>query len=390
MPENRVIVWVQNRGDRDHLSLEWHDPATGKRKSKSAGTCNPLEAEKRRADLEYELNHGLHTQASGMSWERFRELFEEEHIAFRRPSTKDNYSAAFDGFEKLCAPRSLRSVSERTASAFAAAMQKAGLAVGTIRQRLTLLRTALRWACGQKLIPEVPRFPAIKIPRKRPQAVPLESFERLLDKAPDANMRAFLLTGWLAGLRLQEAAALEWEPTEEAPYLDPAAGRIVLPAAMVKAVEDQWVPLDPELWDVLNALPRHGKKVFRFVDERDGHTLGRTGVGERVIRLAKRAGVKLSMRTLRRGFGCRYAGRVPAQVLQKLMRHASISTTMTYYANVDDAAMAAVRGKRRAELEAEMNFSKRVTGRVTEPEGQGRPEKAEDANLDTATGSGGE
>jgi hypothetical protein len=57
--------------------------------------------------------------------------------------------------------------------------------------------------------------------------------------------------------------------------------------------------------------------------------------------------VKLTMRSLRRGFGCRYAGKVPAQVLQRLMRHANITTTMTYYANVDDAAMEAVLGGRR-------------------------------------------
>ena len=37
---------------------QWHDSETGKRKSKTAGTCNPMEAEKARADLEYELNHG--------------------------------------------------------------------------------------------------------------------------------------------------------------------------------------------------------------------------------------------------------------------------------------------------------------------------------------------
>ena len=53
------------------------------------------------------------------------------------------------------------------------------------------------------------------------------------------------------------------------------------------------------------------------------------------------------MRSLRRGFGCRYAGKVPAQVLQKLMRHASIKTTMDYYANVDEAAMRAVLGDQR-------------------------------------------
>jgi hypothetical protein len=38
---------------------------------------------------------------------------------------------------------------------------------------------------------------------------------------------------------------------------------------------------------------------------------------------------------------------VPAQVLQRLMRHANIATTMGFYANVDDAAMAAVLGSAR-------------------------------------------
>src|SRR5262249_20051338 len=152
----------------------------------------------------------------------------------------------------------------------------------------TLLRAALRWAHGQRLIPRVPDFPRIKVPRKRPQPVPLESFERLLDKAPDLNMRAFLLTGWLAGLRLDEASRLEWEPTETAPYLDPDRGRIVLPAERVKAVEDQWVPLDPALWDVLQQLPRSGKRVFCFQAERGRiRQLGRTAIGERVVRLAK-------------------------------------------------------------------------------------------------------
>jgi integrase len=374
MPE-RIIVWVQNRGDRPHLSLEWHDPATNKRKSRSAGTCNPLEAEKARADLEYELNHGLHQQASGMPWEKFRELFEDEHLGARRQNTQENYSAAFDWFEKVVSPRGLRSVNERTVSAFAKGLRDAGHAPATIKLRLSLLQHALRWAVDQKLIPHLPKFPVVKVPRKRPQPVPLESVERLLDKA-DIQMRAYLLTGWLAGLRLTEAAALEWEPTEEAPYLDSAARRIVLPAELVKAVEDQWVPLDPALWDVLCRLPRHGKKVFRFVDPHDGHPISDTAIGERVVRLAKRAGVKLTMRTLRRGFGCRYAGKVPAQVLQKLMRHAKITTTMTYYANVDEAAMEAVLGPRR------------VSTRVSAPQRSEGPEERGDASLDVSTESG--
>jgi integrase len=79
-----------------------------------------------------------------------------------------------------------------------------------------------------------------------------------------------------------------------------------------------------------------------------------------ISKLAKKAGVKLSMKSLRRGFGCRYARRVPAQVLQKLMRHASIRTTTDYSANVEDAAEEAVKGARRV--------SSRVTPQDGTPE----------------------
>jgi len=94
----------------------------------------------------------------------------------------------------------------------------------------------------------------------------------------------------------------------------------------------------------LEALPRHGRKVFRFISQRTKRPLDVYSMSDRVIRLAKKAGVRLTMHTLRKGFGCRYAGKVPAQVLQKLMRHRNIRTTMDFYANVDDAVMEAVLG----------------------------------------------
>src|SRR5262249_26520307 len=154
-------------------------------------------------------------------------------------------------------------------------------------------------------LPAVPDFPDVRVPKKRPQPVPAESFEKTLEKAKDPQMKAYLLCGWLGGLRLSEAHALEREETTEAPWLDVARGRIVLPAEVVKAVEDQWVPLDHELQAVLEALPRHGRKVFRFTD-RAGKVLDAGAVSQRVRALAKRAGVKITMKTLRRGFGCRY------------------------------------------------------------------------------------
>src|SRR5581483_1916557 len=100
-PSRRVVVWVQHFGDRPYLMLQWHDPVTGKRKSKSAGTNNPLDAERIRADLEYEINNGLHLRAAQMSWQRFRELFEAEHFPGVRADTRLVYQRTFDTFERL-------------------------------------------------------------------------------------------------------------------------------------------------------------------------------------------------------------------------------------------------------------------------------------------------
>jgi integrase len=354
--DKRITVWVQRFKDRSTLMLQWIDPETGKRKSKSAETTIRGVAEMRRTELEYELNHGLHQEASRMSWEKFRELFEAEYTSGLRANTRDNYEDTFDCFERLCNPTSLRAITARTLSAFAGSLRKQkGFFGGTIQEstikvRMQHMRTALNWAVKQKMIPECPEFPRIKTPKRKPQPVSAEAYERLLMKAPDEQMRVFLMCAWLAGLRLNEALALEWEEADKVPYLDLARDRIVLPAGFVKGGEDQWVPLDPELREALLALPRQGKKVFRFIEARNGKPVKDIAVSNRVSELGRLAGVKLTYKSLRRGFGCYWAARVPAQVLQKIMRHSNIRVTMDYYANVDDAATQAMLNRQRNSL----------------------------------------
>lgn len=392
LPFNKhVTVWVQKFKDRENLMLQWSDPDTGKRKTKSADTSNRMMAEARARELEYEINHGLHQQASNMPWAKFRELFEREHVSGCRPGTRENYRDTFAVFERLCNVTSLRNITARTISAFVGALRHAGGRYGapmqesTIKVRLQFLKTALSWAVKQKFLPECPEFPSVRPPKRRPQPVPVESFERLLHKAPDDMWRTFLLTGWRAGLRLNEACALEWQETDKAPFLDLARDRIVFPAGFVKAAEDQWLPLDDELREALLALPRCGRKVFRFVerreDKRKGRVLKPTSVGRSVTRLARLAGVKLTMKSLRRGFGCYWASRVPAQVLQKLMRHSNIRITMEYYANVDDAVVRAMMGREPSQRNSPRNdgaieaFNPSPEGSIT-PDGEknsGRP-----------------
>jgi integrase len=355
--DKHVVVWVQKFKDRESLMLQWNDPDTGKRKSVSAGTNYKPMAEAKARELEYELNHGLHKDASRMTWENFREAFENEYVAGKRLNTRLGYQATFDLFERLCCLTSIRAISNRTLSGFLAAMRREptrgrdGIMASTMSTHLQHLRTALRWAVDQELLPKCPKFPKVEMDQKLPRPVPVESFERIYAKAEgDQQMQAYLLCGWLAGLRLSEALCLEWEETEEAAYVDLARNRIILPAKTVKGKKDQWVPLDPVLREALLALPRHGKKVFRFISQRTSLPAGTRLMTGRVINLAKLAGVRLSMHTLRKGFGCRYAGRVPARVLQKLMRHWNIKTTMDYYVNVDEAVEEAVLGPQRNSL----------------------------------------
>src|SRR5262249_22714869 len=144
----------------------------------------------------------------------------------------------------------------------------------------------------------------------------------------DPQMQAFLLCGWLAGLRLEEAFALRWEESREAPWLDQDRRRIWFPAEAVKGGADQWVPPDPALSQALEGLPRQGADVFRFTTKK-GRPITCSGVGWRIVRLAERAGVRLSMRSLRRGFVSRYATRFPAQIVQRLARHSKIETTLS-------------------------------------------------------------
>jgi integrase len=341
--DKRVTVWVQRFKDRPALMLQWTDPETGRRKSKSSGTDDPKEAEQRRADHEYELNHGVYQEAARMWWERFRDLFEAEHVAALRPNTRLAYQCTLDAFERICRPRTIAGVTERTLSAFVAGLRQTSIP-STIKTRLQHVRTALRWAAEQKIIPAAPKTPRVKVPKKRPAPVSADTFRRLLAATDDQQMRAFLLCGWLAGLRIVEAYSLEWDATDAAPWVDRERGLIVLPAKMAKADEDQSVPLDGELLTALDTLPRSDRRVFHFLD-RYGEPATLGTVGQRVAKLGKKAGVNLTYRALRRGFGCEHAAHVPAQVLQSLMRHADIKTTMAYYVNTADAAAQAVRDR---------------------------------------------
>src|SRR5262249_47042822 len=164
MSEKRVTVWVQRFKDRPALVLQWFDPNTGRRKSKSAGTADEDAAETARADLEYELNHGKYQEASRMTWERFRELFEKEYLPNLRPNTRRTLGDAMNHLERICRPARLSSINERVLSAFAAGLRmlpgrgNKTMTPASVKSHLVFLRAVLRWAVDQGLLPKCPKL----------------------------------------------------------------------------------------------------------------------------------------------------------------------------------------------------------------------------------------
>ncbi len=253
------------------------------------------------------------------------------------------------------------------------ALRKKGLAEITIKNYMAHLRASLRWALRLNLlraVPAFPTFPGVKSGEKEMKGRPVteEEFGRMMDATPGVVGEAaapswqFLLEGfWLSGLRLREAVALSWE--RDAGISVDLSGKLPLlkiKGTHQKSRRDQLYPVVPEFGEFLltqHENARHGRvfKVLGAVNQAGGRrTSGLVRdpywIGRIVSRIGEAAGVVVeeegrkkyaSAHDLRRSFGSRWAERVMPAVLQKLMRHAHISTTMRFYVRLEAQEMAA-------------------------------------------------
>ena len=108
--------------------------------------------------------------------------------------------------------------------------------------------------------------------------------------------------------------------------------------------------MTPDFAEFLLRTPdsqRHGR-VFRLNEVETGTPISAHSIGQLVAKIGDQAGVVVnavegktaSAHDLRRTFASRWAKRVAPAILQKLMRHASIQTTMGYYVDLDVDEMA--------------------------------------------------
>jgi integrase len=155
---------------------------------------------------------------------------------------------------------------------------------------------------------------------------------------------------WVTGLRLGEALQLSWTKGPFRLALDGEFPLLEIAADSDKSGRASVLPLTPEAVAWFRSTPERERRGLVLAPKTpDGRILNRLDtISKTIARLGRLAGVVVSTdpvryasaHDLRRSFAARLAPRVRAPLLQQLMRHSSIQTTLTYYATADAQAVA--------------------------------------------------
>jgi len=363
--DHEIKVHVVEYPDRKSLVLRYRDPTTRRHVTKSAGTDNRKAAEKAAAVWESALRDGRYASPSKTTWKDFRTKYESEVASGLAKRTLQQCDIVFDMVERLLNPQRLRDITAERMSWLAAELRrdkqegetiKPGLSESSIKSYFAHLKAALRWAEGVGLVVKAPAFPKLQRATSgdsaKGRAIHGEEFDRMIEatkkvvgeeRAPEWQR---LLRGlWLSGFRAGESMALSWDEgagiTVDVTGRNPVAH---IAGASQKSHRTETIPLAPEFGELLLAVPSDRRQGFVFspIGEK-----GQRASVELVIRTISDIGRKANVKTwtnaksggtkcasahdLRRSFGTRWSGRVMPAVLQTMMRHASIQTTMRFY-----------------------------------------------------------
>ena len=364
---DEIKVTVCKYPDRANLVLRYIDPVSGQQKTKSAGTPDESKAIGAAAVWQDELRNGRYQAPSRLTWKEFRARCKNEKLAAMPYSSQIAYRVALDHLERIVNPDRMAKLTPQVMSRFQAEARKQGMKATTLARHLRCIKACLRWAERQGLIAKAPNIEMPKLAKgqsmAKHRAVTAEEFDRMIAavvkvRPKDAPAWERLLRGlWLSGLRLAEAVALDWN---DGPFVLDTTGKhpaFHIEAEGQKSRRAEVVPVTPDFAEWILAECPQGQRVgrvFPLVDLATGKPLAaHNTVGPVVSAIGRKAGVVVGQteklatedgrkvkktvklfagaHEVRRAFCSRWARKVMPAILQRLARHAHISTTMSFY-----------------------------------------------------------
>ena len=370
MPDE-IRVYVVKYKVKKSLYMRYRDPVTGKQIARSTGVARRKEAERIAAKWEAELREGRYASPSKITWAALIDRYSLEYLAGLSEGTNTKVESLFSVVEKFMSPSTLKlsQIDSRWVSQFRSVIRKAGREETTVDAHCRHLKAMLRWAKSQGMMTEVPhidmskRSKGQKVMKGRPATA--EEFDRMLDKVESVvgvdkaeSWKHFLLGLWWSGLRLREAMSLSWDEFADGLVVDTSEKfvMIMIPGDSEKGGKNRVYPVAPEFAELLLAVPEVDRTGFVFnpkatrvlkgnnraADAHAGRVVARIGKAANVVVDKKRDKTTFaSAHDLRRSFGLRWSRRVMPPVLQELMRHETIQTTMKYYVGQDAQSTAA-------------------------------------------------
>jgi integrase len=352
MDEIKVTVIDKKR---KFLYMRYRCPITGEEFARSTGTKVKREAERAAGKWETELKEGRYKAITKLTWEEFTQKYREEKLAALAEKTEEAAITSFNHVERTIKPQRLSEMTTNGVAKFQSQLRREGMKETSIATHLRQLRAALNWAVRRGFLQSIPQF---EMPQRakgitqamRGRPITGEELDRMIAKVPEKRKRdpekwKQLLRGLnLSGLRLGEALALSWDNGDSISV--DTSGKY--PALRVtaegqKSHRDELLPIAPEFADFLLTVPKADRKGLVFgIYGKPGKPLTSKRASRYISSIGKAAGVVTNKaedryataHDLRRTFGSRWAKKVVPAILQKLMRHSSVETTMSYYVNL--------------------------------------------------------
>jgi integrase len=333
----------------------WYD-VQGKRHSESCGpgSRGKNNAEKRKRRIQSELDMGVHKPASKITWKDFRQEYEEQVLSRLAASSQRAVKVALANFERLMSPGKLQTITTKTIDEFVALRlkdrgknPKSPISPATVNKDLRHLKVALRKAHEWAYLHVVPRLKMVREPQKLPRFVAAEHFELIYREgceeakypkvqgqpySPVEWWRALIVTAYMTGMRITEILSIRMAD------LDLEAGQLITRAKDNKGKRDERLKLHLVVIEHLRPLAGNTRLLFPW-------DRNKSQLWDEFKRIQKHVGIHVDcpedhkhtpscflygFHDFRRAFATVNAPHMKAEVLQKLMRHKSYTTTLGY------------------------------------------------------------
>jgi len=354
---SEIRMTVMQRAGRPFFECQWLDPVTEKWRTKTTKADNRRDAERFSAKLLVQLESGEQGPRRNTTWAEFVKKLKTDFFPGLEKTSQCKIQGTLNLIEDRIDPGRIVGLREAQISEIVAHLRELGRSEYTIRGHLANLRNILGWAVRQKLLAKSPHVEMPPEPAESDRGRPItgEEFDRKKNAVAgvvgEQNAAGWIrmLDGlWLSGFRLGEAHKFHW--TDQSKITPDLTGRkplLRIQAKSQKAKVFTLMPMTPDFarWLLETPKPdRHGY-VFNPIDKR-GRRASEENCGKTISAIGEAAGIKVgegkfsSAHDLRRAFGLRWASKVRAAILMQLMRHASIATTLKFYAHADAQAAA--------------------------------------------------